>query len=107
MKEGDELRTLKQLAILEGKKKKEVVWRLSQKVKTEVEKRYIVEDFLYEIRTKCFNDIRTKDKLIREVHMASKAKKKTICRQLSNMEKEILEKNNVYFRPVKYRILFS
>ncbi|MBP3254998.1 MAG: hypothetical protein J6M60_00695 [Clostridia bacterium] len=100
------LRSLKELAILKGKRKKSVEWRLSRRVKEEVEKKYIVEDFLYEIRTRSFNNIRTKEKILKELHYANKNKRRTICRQLSDDEKSILEKNNIFFRPVKYRIFF-
>lgn len=100
------LRTLTELAILKGKRKKSVEWRLSRRVKEEVEKKYIVEDFLYEIRTRSFNNIRTKEEILKELHYANKNKRRTICRQLSDDEKSILEKNNIFFRPVKYRIFF-
>lgn len=97
-------KTLKQLKNLKDRRIKSVTRKLTRPEKNVVEQLYIVEPFTYEIRTKLFQDIRTKEDILKELHFAKKSGKKTICKRLNKKEKETLEKNAVYFRVSKYMI---
>ena len=101
----DSLRTIRELQKLKDNRKEFVIWKLSGKTKGRIEQIYEVEEYLYEIRTKTFKNVRglQNDKLV-ELHFAGKNKKRSIVRQLSNEDKEVFSEYGVKYRPVKYKI---
>ena len=102
------LRTMNQLDMMQKNNKKFVVWSLTSKVRAQVEVKYFVEDYLYEIRTKQLKNIRTIDnKKLKELHFACKQKKKTIVRELNKEDMKELSKYGIRFRPVKFKIYLN
>ena len=102
------LRTMNQLDMMQKNNKKFVVWNLSSKVRAQVEAKYFVEDYLYEIRTKQLKNIRTiNNKKLKELHFACKQNKRTIVRELNEEDKKILSEYGIRFRPTKYKIYLN
>lgn len=91
--------------------KKKVEWNLT------VTERKFVEELLgeenvvpliYQIRTKSFKNLyNEKSLIIREIHFANKAGKKTIGRSLRKQEMEELDKQGIKYRPIKFIIYFN
>lgn len=91
--------------------KKKVEWKL-----TNSERRFVEEllgeekvvPFIYQIRTKSFSNFNSiKSSIIRELHFANKAGKKTIGRSLKKQEMEELDKNKIKYHPIKFIIYLN
>ena len=103
--EDQSSRTMRELAKLQGNKKEYVIWNLSSELKLKVQEKYLVEDYLYEIRTKQLKDIRSIDNaMLKEQHFACKQNKRSIVRRLNQKDKDEFSKKGVRFRPVKFKI---
>lgn len=91
--------------------KKKVEWRLTRKQKECVEQIVGDENIIpriYEIRVKTFKNISNiQSSIIREVHYAKKAGKKTIGKSLKRQEEEDLKKYDVKYSPIKYVIYLN
>lgn len=85
---------------------KEVIWKLSEIQLKEVEKLGMrVEPFLYEIRTRRFNNVRIlQSSLLKDIHYASRDGKWQIVRHLKKCDIKILEEYGINFYPIKYKI---
>ena len=69
---------------------------------------YYTEVFLYEISTKKFHNIRDiNSDLIKKVYYKNKSGIITFRATLNSRQKKELDKYNVRYRPVKYRIYLS
>ena len=69
---------------------------------------YSTEVFLYEISTKKFHNIRDiNSDLIKKVYYKNKRRIITFRTTLNSRQKKELDKYNVRYRPVKYRIYLS
>lgn len=79
-----------------------------------------VVPFIYQITTKNLKDFKDeegsiiiknvrdiKSSIVREVHYANKAGKKTIGRSLKKQEMEELEKHGIKYRPIKFIIYLN
>lgn len=64
----------------------------------------VVTPIIYEIKTKMLKKIDALPPLLKDIHFAWKAGKRFICRKLTEHEKNLLKKFNIYFRPVKFDI---
>lgn len=103
--------------------KKKVEWKLTNVERKFVEKllgKENVVPFIYQITTKNLKDFKDeegsiiiknvrdiKSSIVREVHYANKAGKKTIGRSLKKQEMEELEKYSIKYRPIKFIIYLN
>lgn len=83
-------------------------WKLTNKERKFVEELLGKENVvptIYQIYTKSFKDLHSiTSSIVKEVHLAHKAGKKTIGRPLKKQEMEDLEKYHINYRPIKCRI---
>lgn len=64
--------------------------------------------YLYEIKTKTFQDFSTiTNSKLKEIHYSNKQGKKTIVRSLKHKDKQVLEENNIKLRPIKFKIVLT
>lgn len=103
--------------------KKKVEWNLTNAERKFVEEllgKENVVPFIYQITTKNLKDFKDeegsiiiknvrdiKSSIVREVHYANKAGKKTIGRSLKKQEMEELEKHGIKYRPIKFIIYLN
>lgn len=92
-----------------------------QKGKTEVIKRmtpeqaefvsevlhHEVHPYLYKVYTKRIENVSGTNWTLREIHNAYKKGRKVICKRLRNKDLETLNRAEVKFQPVKYRVVFN
>ena len=106
--ENESDRTIRELEIRRGNKKKYVEWKMSNSVKRKVSELYRIEPCIYEIRTRRFKNIRElKNKILLDLHFAAKKGKKTIRRPLTAEDKKTLSEFGIYTREVKHRIILN
>lgn len=93
----------------QGKKKEE--WKLTNTERKFVEKLLGEENvvpLIYQIRTKSFSNLHSiKSTIIKEIHFANKAGKKTIGRPLKKQEMEDLDANKIKYHPIKFIIYLN
>lgn len=96
--------TLKRLRKMRNDGIKEVRWNLSPDRIRVIEQEFVVEPWLYRIRCRSFNDVSMKEHIVKDIHYACKAKKKSIVRHLDASKKEILDKYGISYEVIKYKI---
>ena len=69
-----------------------------------IERGYIVEPFLYYIKTKRFSKIKDCPCIYRELHFMCKNKKMVTIRKLKKKEIQLLKEANIKYRPVRYYV---
>lgn len=101
-------KTMKALKEMKHNGKKFVIWSLPNKeVKAQVEKRYNIVPWIFEIKTRTFSRVATKPTLIKDVHYAKKRCKDRMSLHLENGEISLLEEYDVQYRVVKYMIILK
>ena len=87
-----------------------VMWKLNrEQVEYIVESLgYQVTPYLYRIRTRRLKNYKaTQSSLLKEIHHANKAGKKTIMKKLSAQQIKVLDQYEIKYWPEKYRIKLS
>lgn len=91
--------------------KKKVEWKLTNTERKFVENLLGEENVvpsIYQITTKSFNNLHSiKSSIIKELHFANKAGKKTIGRSLKKQEKKDLDRYKIKYRPIKFIIYLN
>ena len=101
-------KTKKTLDCMKHNGKKMVVWSLKPDQVIFLSRFYCVSPFLYTMKTKTFSNIRSiHSKLLKDLHYENKRGRKFITRPLTNEDMDLLKRNGVHFRPVKYRIVLN
>ena len=110
-KEDKQLSKLKyKLKELKNRRVKSVTWKLTNKEREYIEEKlgYEVIPYLYEIRTKTFNDFSTiTNSKLKEIHYSNKRGKKTIVTSLKHQDMQVLEEYNIKPRPIKFKIVLT
>ena len=85
---------------------KEVIWHLEPGQREFVESRLGMptEVYLYEIRTRTFNNIRNIDAILKKLHFSKKDGKRVIVSKLKPEQLKVLDAYGIYYRPYKYKI---
>lgn len=96
----------KQLAEKRKQGVRVLVWSLTPIRRQEIEELgYIVEPYLFSIKTRTFQNIKNiQSTLLKDLHYMKKRGKEYEVRTLKYGEKEILEEYGIRYRPVKYKI---
>ena len=99
-------RTKKVLLEKKRRGEKYVIWKISQSQKEEIERLGCrMEPWLFEIKTRRFNDVRALPAaILKEVHFENKKGKRTFVRHLKIREANILTSYDVHFSILKYKI---
>ena len=98
----------KTLDFMKQNGKKMVVWSLRPDQVIFLSRFYCVSPVLYTMKTKTFSNIRgIHNKLLKDLHYGNKRGKQFITRPLTDDDMDLLERNGVYFRPVKYKIVLN
>ena len=98
-------RIRKTLLAKQRRGEKEVVWKLTSTQLEVAERYFLVEPWLYEIRTRPFNNIRSLNStLLKDIHFAYRQGKVTIVRKLKKDELELLHKVEIKYKAYKYKI---
>lgn len=86
---------------------KEVIWTLKPEQKEFIEERlkFTTEEYLYQVKTKSFLNIKgLKYNILKTIHLYNKKGKRTVVLKLDNKEKKILDEYGVSYWPYKYKI---
>lgn len=85
---------------------KYLIWKLSPQDKRMIEELgYRVEPFLYFVQTKLFYNInQIWSSFLKDLHYAKKSGRNYIVKQLSDTEKELLDRFRIRYYPLKYKI---
>lgn len=85
---------------------KEVIWKLNSQQKGFIEEtlNFIVEPYLYKIRTRSFYNISDKDSLLKDIHYKNKRGVQECVFKLSSKERKLLDDFEVKYTPYKYKI---
>ena len=101
-------RTMKTLKEMKHHGKKFVVWSLPNKeVKAQVEKRYSIIPWLFELKTRTFKNVASKPTLIKNLHYAKKRGKDKLALHLESSELAIIQEYEVQYRETKYMIVLN
>lgn len=85
-----------------------VIWRLNFEQRAEIEQWWDVEPFLYTIRTRRFQNVsKLPSAILKDIHYACKRGKATIARKLSEEDKKLLERFDIKYWPLKYKIYLA
>lgn len=111
MKKGAYENSKLKYQLLEKKRKgvKEVIWKLNSQQKGFIEEtlKFIVEPYLYKIRTKSFYNISDKDSLLKDIHYKNKRGVQECVFKLNSKQIELLDEFGVKYKPYKYKIKLS
>ena len=101
-------KTKKKLDNMKLNGKKMVVWSLRPSQVEFLSRFYCVSPFLYTMKTKPFSNVRNiTNKLLKDLHYENKRGRQFITRPFTDEDMDILKRNGVHFRPVKYRIVLN
>ena len=88
--------------------KKQLVWKLNEEQADFLRNQgYRVDDYLYWIETRIWNDVRHKPGVLKELHYLRKKGIKKKVRTLTKKERRLLEEYAVRFGVLKYRIILN
>lgn len=100
-----------ELAKLKNKnsRDKSFIWKLSDEQVDFVRTLgYVVEPYLYAIKTKRFYNVRNlKHQILKEIHYKNKNGRWEYVRPLTDSEKDVLKEYNIKFYVAKYKISFE
>ena len=95
----------KQLKAKKREGKTSVKWKLSRPELKYLSQWYIIEPYLYGIRTISFSNTRNlKSPLLKEIHFAHKEGRREINKALCEKELALLHDMGIYTRIVRYKI---
>ena len=88
---------------------KSVIWSLSPEQYTYVSENlgYTVYPFIFQIFTKKIVPEARNTALLKEIHHARCDGKSRIAKKLSSREQKLLSEHDIYFVPLKYKILLQ
>ena len=105
-KQYEASRTKKTLLDKKRRGEKFVIWKISSESQYEEIERlgFIIEPWIYEIKTRHFFNIRALPSLLKDIHFANQRGKSVIVRRLKKSDEILLKEYDIRFQPIKYRI---
>ena len=87
---------------------KEVIWRLNLAQRNYIEDslHFVVEPYLYKVKTRRFYNISNLPSVLKDIHYQNRKGVKEYITKLSFSDKKILEDFGVNYVPYKYKIKF-